>query len=374
MSSSSTALKQLSSVPVQTPVLANNGNFTLGWIQWFQAMYNAVKATGGAIVVGGQTPTLSSAVSAAIAAGGGTIFTATPETFTSNPFPGAGSNPPIRIIFSTGIWKTTVPLVIGDACIVEGAGGGQVNGTNIQAVSGTFPINTPVITFGNSGNGIFNSRLVNINVDAQNIAGSTCVFSTELQENSGLRDVGLWNFTLYGANIDATSGSPVNPAAHYVIEKTSCLPSTSGSSASATIGLRIVGNAGDGPWAIRDISTVGANNYLAGLWLDNMQTGVFESLNVEGAQYGVQFGTLGINGISLRNVQTPSGTIGVDTVNFNGIGNQISLLGIYKGTCTNAISDSLRGVMLTDDFVPIYIVGNAEKIISFNPGISATII
>jgi hypothetical protein len=36
-------IQQLSPVPVQTPPLANNGNFTLGWIQWFQAVLNSCK-------------------------------------------------------------------------------------------------------------------------------------------------------------------------------------------------------------------------------------------------------------------------------------------------------------------------------------------
>ena len=36
-------IQQLGPVPVQTPPLANNGNFGLGWIQWFQALFNATK-------------------------------------------------------------------------------------------------------------------------------------------------------------------------------------------------------------------------------------------------------------------------------------------------------------------------------------------
>jgi len=36
-------IQQVATVPVQTPPLANNQNFTLGWIQWFQNVYQAVK-------------------------------------------------------------------------------------------------------------------------------------------------------------------------------------------------------------------------------------------------------------------------------------------------------------------------------------------
>jgi hypothetical protein len=323
-------------------------------------------------VDGTKYANLAAAVAAAQTAGGGTVVTAMPETFATNPFPGAGNTTPIRIIFSVGTWKTNVALTIGDAVIVEGAGGGQVNGTQIQAVSGTFPTNTPVITFGNGGNGIFHSRLVNINVDAQNIAGSTCVFSSELNENSGLRDVGCWNYGLYGVNIDATSGSPAVPAAHYIIEKISLLQlaPTSGS-ISTTIGLRIKGNAGDGPWAVRDVSIV-AGKFLACVYIDDIQTGVFESFNLEPAATsvnGILFGTDGVNGITLMNIQTPSGNT-TNVINFNGVGNQISILGVLKGGSTNAILDSLRSVTLTDGNVPIYVVGNSNEIISMNPGIN----
>jgi hypothetical protein len=314
---------------------------------------------------------LASAVSACVTDGGGTVYTALPETFTANPFPGVGNTAPMKIVFSVGTWRTNVALTIGDAVVVEGAGGGQVNGTQIQAVSGTFPTNTPVITFSNGGNGIFHSRLVNINVDAQNISGSTCVFSSELNENSGLRDVGCWNYGLYGVNIDATSGSPTVAAQHYVIEKLSVAQYDGGGSAASSIGLRIKGNAGDGPWAVRDISVV-SGKMLAAVHIDNIQTGLFESFNLEAAATsvnGVLFGTDGVNGITLINIQTPGGSL-TNTINFNGVGNQISIHGVLKGGSTNAILDSLRSVTLTDGNVPVYIVGNSNEIISMNPGIN----
>ena len=36
-------IQQISTVPVQTPPLANNKNFSFGWIQWFQNIYQACK-------------------------------------------------------------------------------------------------------------------------------------------------------------------------------------------------------------------------------------------------------------------------------------------------------------------------------------------
>lgn len=50
---SSNAINNLGPVPVQTPVLVNNQNFTRGWIQWFQAVLQAVKTIP---VVSSATP------------------------------------------------------------------------------------------------------------------------------------------------------------------------------------------------------------------------------------------------------------------------------------------------------------------------------
>ena len=43
MSVPGNAVQQLGLVPTQTPVLASNGNFTIGWGLWFLAVYNAIK-------------------------------------------------------------------------------------------------------------------------------------------------------------------------------------------------------------------------------------------------------------------------------------------------------------------------------------------
>jgi hypothetical protein len=61
------AVQQLGLMPIQTPVLANNQNFTVGWGQWFLAVYNAIKTipipatnvpVNPAVVVGWQQVTV----------------------------------------------------------------------------------------------------------------------------------------------------------------------------------------------------------------------------------------------------------------------------------------------------------------------------
>lgn len=319
------------------------------------------KMNGFYYVDGVTYTTLKAAVTAAVTAGFGTIYDSMPETFTSNPFPGSGNSALIKIIFGPGLWYTNVPLTIGNAVITEGAGGGTVQGTTIQAVSGTFPTSTPMLTFANGGNGIFNSRISDMNLDCNNISGCSGIYSTELNEGSGGRDIGVWNFCTYGINIDASAnsgGSPPNPAAHYFFEKVSALPSTTCSSSGSTIGIRLKGNAGDGPWTVRDVSVVGSS-FLAGLWLDDMVNGSFQDLNIEGGVNGVLFGTAGISGITITNLQTFSGSP-TNTINFNGEGEQITLYGLARGAATHILNDSLRGLTLNDTNIPMYVVGNGN--------------
>lgn len=54
---STNPIQQLSNVPVQTPFLDSNRNISLGWIQWLQAVFNAIKylATLISSIVSGTT-------------------------------------------------------------------------------------------------------------------------------------------------------------------------------------------------------------------------------------------------------------------------------------------------------------------------------
>lgn len=80
-------------------------------------------------------------------------------------------------------------------------------GSKIKAISGTFPTNTPVVRLGDGSTIVFQCRLENLNVDCDDISGSTCVYSTEVQEGSGLLHVGLFGHRKYGAEFDASGCS-----------------------------------------------------------------------------------------------------------------------------------------------------------------------
>jgi hypothetical protein len=67
-------IQQLGPVPVQTPVLANNGNFTWGWINYFQAIFNAVKTIPQPNTAVPVNPSVIAGYQASVNQAGETIF------------------------------------------------------------------------------------------------------------------------------------------------------------------------------------------------------------------------------------------------------------------------------------------------------------
>lgn len=125
----------------------------------------------------------------------------------------------------------------------------------IRAKAGVFPINTPVVSIGESGGTglVSGSRLENIGVDANNIAGSIGVFSDQANELCGLhyswvggaRDATV---RLNGAGISAGGGS------------SSCVIADTdigvGSATSTTTGIHL--NHTDGQIMIRSVTVNGS--------------------------------------------------------------------------------------------------------------------
>lgn len=68
-----------------------------------------------------------------------------------------------------------------------------------------FPINTPVVRIGdyptNDPDVIFNCGLWGVDVHANDITGATCVYSSQINEGSGLYHVGIYGFKNYGVEI-----------------------------------------------------------------------------------------------------------------------------------------------------------------------------
>lgn len=196
---SSTALTQLSPVPVQTPVLTGN-NFTLGWTQWFQALYEAVKSNPASViyVVGStQYPGIASALSAINASESqtGFIFTSTDETFTSNPF--AGLPPYLNVgIFMSCTWTTSVTITLLTAGIVI-RGSGR-DGTNCGIIASGLPANSSVVCIGDNTTSYQGTRMEDLVIDAGDIAGSTCLEMYGAAESSGARNCAFVNYGKYG--------------------------------------------------------------------------------------------------------------------------------------------------------------------------------
>lgn len=84
---------------------------------------------------------------------------------------------------------------------------GDGKGASSIKAAGAFPINTPVVRLGDSTGIVFQCRLEYLNVHCNNISGSTGVYSTEVQEGSGLLHVGLFGHDKYGAEFDGAGCS-----------------------------------------------------------------------------------------------------------------------------------------------------------------------
>jgi hypothetical protein len=114
------------------------------------------------------------------------------------------------ILLGPGTVGLSGRLYLKERVVLRGAGKRL---TKLQALAG-FPTNQPVVTLGTGGGPgsgpggstpfAFDTRLEDLEIDANNIAGSKCVFSNELQEGSGAHRCLLNNARLYG--IDFVAG------------------------------------------------------------------------------------------------------------------------------------------------------------------------
>lgn len=74
--------------------------------------------------------------------------------------------------------------------------------TSIRTIAGTFPINTAVVRLGDGTGFAFDCRLDHLQVVSDDIVGSRCVYSSEVQEGSGCSHVLLSGFRDYGLYFD----------------------------------------------------------------------------------------------------------------------------------------------------------------------------
>jgi hypothetical protein len=246
-------------------------------------------------------------------------------------------------------------------------------GSVIQAAS-TFPVNTPLWQMTNGGRFNHNSVLRDVRIDCNGVAGTTGIYSSDINEKSGPRNVTVVNCPLYGVNIDASRNDGPGPAQTYVISDLEVYPGAAGGA--STIGLRMVGNGGGCPAVVENVTVVGkvGNKIQTGIYVGNCVAGRFATLHTEEAVYGVEINATA--GALYMDVSGNAGETDVFHVDAGG-SNEFTILGLVRGGAKNILNDVPRSIVSSDNFLSWYLAGGgavgSETILSENPKISKVI-
>ena len=111
-----------------------------------------------------------------------------------------------KIVFMPpGTYKITGQLLIPHGVRLVGSGARST----IIRVNATFAAltSTGAIRIGDGTAGVFGSSVEHLYLDCNNIAGSIGIYSTDVQDNSGVKDVLINNFLAFGIKFDGGSGT-----------------------------------------------------------------------------------------------------------------------------------------------------------------------
>lgn len=230
-----------------------------------------------------------------------------------------------------GIAKVNNTISLRNGCTLRGIWKG---GSQVRAAT-TFPINTPVVRLGDGVHDLgltFGCRLEYMSVHANSIAGSTCVYTADCQEGSGLFHVGLFSHKLYGAHFD-TSGCSQYACEELEVYGDGC-----------TAGIYMHSNAGTNTihWAtVSDSAGIGIRCDGGGYY--NLK-----QIHIEGPGDGIYAnGNVAIDGI-LGNGSN------VYLVHITGITDHVTVENLYTEGSTHAIKDDLAGFTIDDVWVGYY--------------------
>lgn len=280
------------------------------------------------------------------------------QSCASNPFASITSD--VELLLGDVAIQTTAPWVTPSAqrVVIIGSGRGDVSGvshgTTIRAVSG-FPSTCdgllsgcPVIRLG-GGTTTFGHRLDNLAVDCNAQSGCIGVYSTDIQEQSGLYHVLIMNFPVFGVFIDGTGSNATGPffAENYVLFDDEVYALNVGTA--TTDAVHLLGSS-NGPGLIDRVTASGSSGhviqnafYLDGIFYTNMR-----ATNGEWATTGYLLGdTHSLNAVTGDNLQTQNVTTNCVYLK-NTSSNNVWLRNIQNGanTCTNILRDD--AVSLTD--------------------------
>ena len=256
---------------------------------------------------------------------------------------GTGANPDGGVVrFRKAIYACNATITVLNKVRLQGAG----RSATFLLAGGSFPTSTVLVKLGNASI-VFATRVSDLTIDLNNLAGSICVYTNQAQEASGLERCVLTNYRDSGYKIDGNGG-----AGQLVLFNEFYPSSSSGTS----IGLNITTNANGSAVTILGNSFVGnsAAGSTAGIYADG------------GAQISAHHNHFEwcTDGFSL---QTCYGDIGSVLPPFSGAGanqtvNLVKIVGtrwvrigpMTRGDATRCISDTLNGFNSTDYYLTEY--------------------
>lgn len=266
----------------------------------------------------------------------------------SVPAPAIGGG--AKVVLPRGAYGITSQLSVLTQVQLVGMG----RSTEIRALS-SFPTNTPLIRLGDGTSIAFNCRLENLTVNCDGISGSTAVYTTDIQEQSGLYNVLCRAYGVTGIEIDPDSGQGTS---NWVIKNCEFLTNT-GSGTNRGIFLH-----GDQSFkcVIEDVTinatgTIGDAGILittsAGLNMIMIQNAHFENyadgIRVESS----------VQGVIIINVDSLDCTDLVETASSG----RLIVMNARREGGTNTINDTDDSITITDSLFPLYIKGSNTRFV-----------
>ncbi len=234
--------------------------------------------------------------------------------------------------------------------------GAGARSTNIKVLS-TFAelTTTGAIRLGDATASVFGTSVEHLTIDCNNIAGSIGIYSSDLQDHSGIKSVLVNNFGSYGVKLDGAPGflASING---FVLDELECYKSAS--VAAGGIGLSIE----NGTWGakLNRITVYGpaASPLTTGIYTNNFPP-IMSNISCDGT---------GTNGILLHTNTAAAVITGLNSalytnaINISNTSGVVCLFGIQRTGGTNILVDDGTGTQaltLTDTLLPMYIRGAA---------------
>ncbi len=298
------------------------------------------------------------------------------QACTVNPFSTAAGNGVLLLGFAK--FQTTTEWIINSQYSWNLVGSGRKSdgsflNTTIQAAP-IFPANTPVVRMGD-GTTAFGQSISNLTVDCNGVTGTTGIYSTDIQEESGVDHVTILNCPNRGFWMNGSGNDGTGPdySENYYVRDLYVLPLSAATP--STIACEFDGR--DTPFHELVGTTCGGSpGHPSGIGFlfDGIYGGFANNLNAEDVEVGYQLGNKNsVFGLNLSGIQGSTDTQAV--IRMKSTDTSIVLTGVINGGgfAPETIDDPGHlSTPITDFSVGLYVVGSQNLNNGFVPVVSSS--